>query len=38
MARKADAAPTTFRIEIADPAHWPDLERLFDGRGGPHRC
>lgn len=26
------------RIEPANAAHWPDLERLFESRGGPHAC
>ncbi|NQV79625.1 MAG: GNAT family N-acetyltransferase [Alphaproteobacteria bacterium] len=38
MAKKADAAARSFTIEIVDAARWPDLERLFEGGGGPHYC
>lgn len=27
-----------FRMEEVDEARWPDLCRLFEGRGGPHYC
>lgn len=30
--------PLPVRFAVVDGDHWPDLERLFERRGGPHTC
>jgi len=34
----AKAAMTDFQIEVVTRDNWPDLETLFEGRGGPKYC
>ena len=40
MARKSAPGPHSTRLTFhkVDAARWPDLECLFDGRGGPKTC